>query len=47
MDDSPHALDEWKALYIIEGSQSNPDVTEWDDPETIKRKLARKASASR
>tara|TARA_R110000787_G_scaffold89960_3_gene190402 strand:+ start:536 stop:712 length:177 start_codon:yes stop_codon:yes gene_type:complete len=35
----PELLD-WKAYYIIEASDANPEVTEWDDAASATAKLA-------
>lgn len=37
----PAALAEWEALYILEATEADPEVTEWDDDALKKRKLAR------
>jgi hypothetical protein len=41
---TPDDLRDWKALYIIESSDQNPEVTEWDDDDGITRKLERAAA---
>lgn len=38
-------LTEWMAFYAIEASDQDPELTEWDDAESAKRKAARKARA--
>lgn len=36
-------LTQWMAFELIEASDSNPEVTEWDTLETAKQKAAAKA----
>lgn len=36
-------LTQWMALDVLEGSDADPELTEWDDVESAKRKAARKA----
>ena len=36
---------EWLAFYTLEASDADPEITEWDDKESITRKLAAKAAA--
>ena len=38
-------LEEWGLFYILKGSDADPDITEWDDKDSITRKLAAKAAA--
>jgi len=42
---SPSDLLEWQAFYTLEASEQDPEVTEWDDDESAKRKLTRAAMA--
>ena len=36
---------EWKAYYLIEASDANPEVTEWDDVASAKSKMAETANS--
>jgi hypothetical protein len=36
---------EWKAYYLIEASDADPEITEWDDDASTQRKLADTANA--
>lgn len=38
-------LTQWMAYRVLVNSEANPEPTEWDDPETLKRKAAAKATA--
>jgi len=36
---------EWQAFYLIDASDQDPEVTEWDDEASALRKLNRTAKA--
>lgn len=38
-------LTQWMALAILEGSDMDPEITEWDDTESAKRKARAKAKS--
>lgn len=37
-------LVEWAAFYLMEATEQDPELTEWDDEATVKRKTARRAA---
>lgn len=39
-------LAEWMAFYVLEASDADPEITEYDDDETIALKLAAKVAAA-
>lgn len=36
---------EWQAFYLIDGSDQDPEVTEWDDDASAAEKLGRIAAS--
>ena len=37
-------ITEWLAFYLLEASDANPELTQWDDAQSIKRKLEARAA---